>query len=135
MGSDLAFDLRHARECLVPARFQLASHQPIGWISRVVLPESTISLIASRFEIPAECLAHLISPLPGVLLGGNRGLDGTGSDDAQEGFLDGIIDAQPSEGDAAGFTIVQPAAAAAVARDIMLRARVTKRQLATAAAA
>jgi hypothetical protein len=30
MGGDLAFDLRHARERLVPARLQFAGHQPIG---------------------------------------------------------------------------------------------------------
>ena len=35
--------------------------------------------------------------------------------DCQEGFLDGIVDAQPTKGNAARFAIVQPAAAAAIA--------------------
>src|SRR6266568_5034626 len=57
MESDLAFDLRHACERLVPARFQLASHQPVSRIGRVVLAEGAVSLIASRFEIACERLA------------------------------------------------------------------------------
>jgi len=37
MGDDLAFDLRHARERLVPARLQFAGHQPVGRIGGVSL--------------------------------------------------------------------------------------------------
>src|SRR6266567_2497545 len=90
---------------------------------------------ASALEIACERLAHLISPLTSFPLGGNRSLDGTRSDDSKESFFDGIVDAQPSKGDAARFAIVQPAAAAAVAWDIVLRAGVAKRQLTAAAAA
>src|ERR1700730_15125146 len=135
MGSDLAFDLRHACERLVPARFQLASHQPVGRIGRVVLAEGAVNLIASRFEIACECFAHLISPASSLLLSSNSSLDRPWSDDRQECCLDGIVDAQPAKGNAAWFAIVQPTAAAAVARDIMPRAGIAKRQLAAAAAA
>ena len=42
MGGDFAFDLRHARERLIPTRLQFASHQPIGGVGSVVLPEGAI---------------------------------------------------------------------------------------------
>jgi hypothetical protein len=47
MGSDFAFDLRHMRERLIPTSFQFASHQPIGRVRSVVLPEGAIGCIAS----------------------------------------------------------------------------------------
>ena len=70
-----------------------------------------------------------------LLLGSNRSLDRTRSDDRQEGFLDRIVNAQPAKGNAAWFAIIQPTAATAVARDIMPRAGIAKRQLAAATAA
>ena len=70
VGGDFAFDLRHARERLVPACLQFAGHQSIGRIGSIVLPEGAISCIARRFEIALECLAHLIPPLAGLVLGG-----------------------------------------------------------------
>ena len=51
MCGELAFDLRRARERLVPARLQFAGHQPIGRVSGIVLPEGAIGGIARRFEI------------------------------------------------------------------------------------
>src|SRR4029077_20793487 len=39
MGSDFAFDLRHAVGGLIPTRLQFASHQPIDRVGSVVLPE------------------------------------------------------------------------------------------------
>lgn len=55
--------------------------------------------------------------------------------DGEKRFLDGVIDPQTAKGDATRLAIIHPAAAAAIARDVMLGARVPKRQLAPAAAA
>ena len=64
MGGNFAFDLRHACERLVPARLQFASHQPIGRIGGIILPEGAIGCIARRFEIALERFAHLIPRWP-----------------------------------------------------------------------
>ena len=51
MRGDLALDLRHMGERPVPARFQLASNQPVRGISGVVLTEGAVGGIARRFEV------------------------------------------------------------------------------------
>ena len=135
MGGDFAFDLRHACECFVPAPFQFASHQPVGRVGSVVLPEGTIGCIARRFQIARECFAHLIPPLVGLFLGGHGRRNSAGAHHGEKRFLNGVIDPQTAKGNATRLAIVHPAAAAAVARDVMLRARVAKRQLAPASAA
>src|SRR5215472_14324549 len=58
-----------------------------------------------------------------------------GSDDGEKRILDGVVDAQPAKGNAARLAIVHPAAAAAVAWNIVAYAGVAERQLSTAAAA
>ena len=135
MHGDLALDLRHMGQRPVPARFKLARHQPVGGISGIVLPESPVGGITRRFEIAAKGLAHLITPFSGFLGGSRCSGDSARTDDAKQCFLDCIIDAQSAKGDAVRPTIVHPGAAAAVARDAMLRARVSERQLASAAIA
>lgn len=69
---------RRSCGCLIPARFQLARHQPVGRAGRVVLAGGAVSLIASRFEIACERLTPLISPVCRFPLGSNRRLDRTG---------------------------------------------------------
>ena len=63
------------------------------------------------------------------------GAHASSADHGEKRFLNGVIDPQAAKGNATRLAIVHPAAAAAVARDVMLRARVAKRQLAPAAAA
>ena len=94
MGGDLAFDLCHACERLVPARLQFAGHQPVGRVGSVVLSEGAIGGIARRFEIALECFAHLIPPLVGFFLGGNGRRNGAGADYGEKRFLNGVIDPQ-----------------------------------------
>ena len=65
MSGNLALDLRHMRQRLVPARFQFASDQSVGRIGGIVLAEGAIGGIARRLEIAVERLAHLIPPLAG----------------------------------------------------------------------
>src|SRR6516165_7459644 len=135
MDDDLAFDLRHARERRVPARLQFAGHQPVGWVGGVVLPEGAIGCIARCLEIALECFAYLIPQLVGFFLSSYSSRNGARADHGEKRILNGVIDPQTAKGNTTRLAIVHPAAAAAVARDIVFRARVAKRQLATAAAA
>src|SRR5580692_7521142 len=116
MCNDLAFHLGCMCQRPVPARFKL-------------------DRITRRFEIAAEGLAHLIPPFSGFLGRGRCSGDGARTNDVKRSFFDRIVDAQSTKGDAVRPTIVHPGAAAAVARDAMLRARVSERQLTSAAIA
>jgi hypothetical protein len=51
MGGNLAFDLGHACERLVPACLEFAGDQPVGRIGNVVLAEGAIGRIARGFEM------------------------------------------------------------------------------------
>src|SRR4029077_9390349 len=44
MGGHFAFDLRHARERLVPAHLEFSSYQPVDRIGGVVLAERAIGV-------------------------------------------------------------------------------------------
>src|SRR6266550_1905873 len=107
MRGKLALDLRHMDERPVPA----------------------------RFEIATESIVHLIPPFSGFLGGSGCSGDSARTDNAKQGFLDCIIDAQSAEGDAVRAAIIHPGAAAAVARDMMLHAGVPECELAAAALA
>ena len=135
MRDDLAFDFGDASERLVPARLKFAGDQPVGGIGGVILPESAVGGIARRFEIAAKSLAHLIPPLGRLLGCSHRRGDRAGSDDAEQRFLDRIVDAQASERNATRLAVIHPAARATVTRDMMLSATIAQRQLAPAAAA
>ena len=99
LGGDFAFDLRHVRERLVPARLQFVGHQSVGRIGGVVLPEGAIGCKARRFKIAAKCFAHLIPPLVGLFLGGEGRRNSAGADHGEQRFLNGVIDPQTAKGD------------------------------------
>jgi len=122
MHGDLALDLRRVSERPVPARFKLTRHQPVRGVSGIVLPESPVGGIARRFQIATKSIAHLIPSFSGFLGGSGCSGDSAWADNAKQCFLDCIIDAQSSEGDAVRAAIVHPGAAAAVARDMVLHA-------------
>jgi hypothetical protein len=128
-------DFRHMDVRPVPAGFQLARHQPVRWVGGIILPKGPVDGIARRFEIAAESVARLISPISSFPRGGGCGGDGPGTYDAEQRLLYRIIDAQSAEGDAMRATIVHPGATAAVARDMMLQAGVPERELSAAALA
>src|SRR5262245_45231803 len=134
MGGNLGFGLRHAGERLVPSRLQFASHQSVGRVGSVVLPEGPIGCIARRFEITPERLTHLVPLLPRLLLGSNGRRNSARANDSEKGTLNGVIHPQPAKSDATQLAIVHPAAGAAVARDVMLRSRVAKGQFTPASA-
>jgi hypothetical protein len=114
----------------------LATLEVTAWgaASDVVLTEGAIGCIARRFEIAQQRIAHLIAPLAGLPLGSDSGRDGAGLHNAQKRLLDGVVDAQAAKGNAMRFTVVQPGAATSVAWNATLRAGISKRQLAAAAA-
>src|SRR6516164_4257940 len=121
VSGNLGFDLRHAGERRVPSRLQFASHQSVGRVGSVVLPEGPIGCIARRFEITPERLTHLVPLLPRLLLGSNGCRNSARANDSEKGTLNGVIHPQPAKRDATRLAIVHPAAGAAVARDMMLR--------------
>jgi hypothetical protein len=122
MSRNLALDLCHMRERLVPTRFQLVRNKSVDRVDCVILPEGTIGGIARRLQITVEGIAHLIPPLARLPLRSSRGRDGAGADDGQQCVLNGVVDPQPAEGNAARLGIVHPAAAATVTWDLMLHA-------------
>jgi len=134
MCGDLALDFGDADQRLVPARLELAGNESVDGISSVILPEGTVGGIARRFEITAESLSHLIPSLTGLFGRSHRSGDSTGSDNTENCRFNRVVDAQASKCDAAWFSSVQPAAPAAVTWDMMLRAGIAERQLASAAA-
>src|SRR6516162_8534655 len=134
VSGNLGFDLRHAGERRVPSRLQFASHQSVGRVGSVVLPEGPIGCIARRFEITPERLTHLVPLLPRLLLGNNRCRNSARANDGEKGTLNGVIHPQPAKSDATRLAIVHPAAGAAVARDVMLRSRVAEGQFTPASA-
>src|SRR6201989_3667377 len=67
MHDDLALDLRRVSERPVPARFKFTRHQPVRGVGGIVLPESPVGVIARRFEVATERIAHLIPSFPGFL--------------------------------------------------------------------
>jgi hypothetical protein len=130
VGGDLALHFVDAGERPVPARFELACDQPVGRIGSVILPESAVGGIARRFKIAPERIADLI-PLLARLPGGvARDGNGARSDHAKQRLLDGVVDTQTSKSDARRTAVVHPDTRAAVARNAVLGARVSKCQLA-----
>src|SRR6266852_8508267 len=119
MRGKFALDLRRMDERPVPARFKLTRHQPVRGVRGIVLPEGPVGGIARRFQIATESIAHLIPSFSGFLDGSGCSGDSARADNAKQCFLDCIIDAQSSEGDAARAAIFHPSAAAAVARDMV----------------
>ena len=123
----------------VSAVFQRASSSPatrrLAGIGGVVLAEGALSRIARRFEIAQQRLPNLIVSVGGLRLGGHSRRDRSRLDDLKQSRVDGVVDPQPAEGDAARLAVVEPATMAGIAGNVVLRAGVAGDQLATAAAA
>jgi len=102
-------------KCLVPAHFEFAGHETIGGIRCIILTEGAIGCVARGFKVTPERIPHLVPPLARFLFGGHGGGDSAGADHIEQRILDGIIDTQTAEGDAARLSIVEPATGATVA--------------------
>ncbi|MER8944214.1 hypothetical protein NKH82_33050 [Mesorhizobium sp. M0915] len=112
-----------------------ARDQPVRRIDGVVLPECPIGVVACRLEIAHQRITNLIVATGRLCFG----LDGRGNrswlDNPQRSFLDGVVDAQSSECDAARLTNVEQAPPTGIARNVMSGPCVADRQLASTAPA
>ena len=135
VSGDLRLDLGDARERPVPARLQLRCDEAVGGIGGVVLPEGPIRRVARRFEIAQQRLADLIAPAGRFRLGLDRRGDRAWFDDLEQSGLDGVVDPQAAEGDAARLAIIEQAPVAGIAWDVVLHAAVADGQLAPTAPA
>src|SRR5919106_110343 len=135
MGSDPAFDVADMREGAVPSHLQFRRNQPVFGIGGVILPESPVSGVAGSLQIAVESVPDLVAATGCLRLGLGGGSNRAGLDDTQECFLNRIVDAQPAEGDAARLAIVEQAPPAGIARNVVLGARVSHRELAATASA
>ena len=91
--------------------FQFRRDKPVLGIGGVILPEGPIGGVARSLEITHQRVADLVAAIGRLRLGLDGRCDRARLDDAQKRFLDGVVDAQAAEGDAARFAIVEPAAA------------------------
>jgi hypothetical protein len=135
MRGDLALDLADTDERLIPARFQFRRDQAVLGIGGVILSDGPVGGVSGSFQIAAEGVSDLVTATGCLRLGFGGGSDCARLDDAQERFLNRIIYTQSSEGDAARLAIVEQAPPAGIARNVVLRARVSHRELAAAAPA
>src|SRR6266404_6409922 len=125
MRGNPGLDLAYTCERAVPSPLQFRRDQPVLRIDGVVLAECPIGAVARRLEVAHQRLTNL-----------GFGLDSRSYrcrfDNPQKSFLDGVVDTQSSECDAAWLAIVERTPPTGIARNIMLGACVADRQLASA---
>src|SRR5258706_5092714 len=114
-----------------PPQLQFRRDQPVVRIEGVVLPECPIGAVARRLEVAHQRITNLIAAAGRLCFG----LDGRSYrsrfDNPQKSLLDGVVDTQSSECDAAWLAIVERTPPTRIARNVMLCAHVTDRQLAS----
>src|SRR6516162_8873446 len=132
MRGNPGLDLAYACERAVPSQLQFRRDQPVLRIDGVVLPECPIGAVARRLEVAHQRLTNLIAAAGRLCFG----LDGRSYrsrfDNPQKSFLDGVVDTQSSECDAAWLAIVERTPPTGIARNVMLGACVADHQLASA---
>src|SRR5258706_10741347 len=98
-------DLAYTCERAVPSQLQFRRDQSVLRIDDVVLPECSIGAVARRLEVAHQRVTNLIAAAGRLCFG----LDGCSHrsrfDNPQKSFLDGVVDTQSSECDAAGLAI------------------------------
>ena len=131
MRGNPGLDLAYTCQRVVPSQLQFRRDQPVLRIDGVVLAECPIGAVARRLEVAHQCLTNLIAAARRLCFG----LDGRSYryrfDNPQKSFLDGIVDTQPSECDAAWLAMVERTPPTGIARNVMLGACVADRQLAS----
>ena len=135
MGRDPAFDIAGMHKGPVPSRLQLRGNEPVLGIGGVILPESPIGGVAGGLQIAVESVTDLIAATGSLRLGFGGSSDRARLDDTQQRVLNRVIDPQATEGDAAWFAVVEQAPPAGIARDVVVAARISQRELAAAAPA
>src|SRR6267142_2947335 len=132
MRGNPGLDLAYTCERAVPSQLQFRRDQPVLRIDGVILSECPIGAVARRLEVARQRITNLIAAAGRL----GFGLDGRSYrsrfDNPQESFLDGVVDTQSSECDAAWLAIVERTPPTGIARNVMLGACVADRQLASA---
>src|ERR1700692_298766 len=127
-GLDLAYTCERA----APSQLQFHRDQPVLRIDGVVLSECPIGAVARRLEVARQRLTNLIAAAGRLACG----LDGRSYrcrfDNPQKSFLDGVVDTQSSECDAAWLAMVERTPPTRIARNVMLGACVADHKLASA---
>jgi hypothetical protein len=99
------------------------------------LPEGAIGGVAHRFQVTDQGIADLVATHRFLRIGRDGCGNGTWLNNFQDSCFNGIVHPQAAEGNATWLTIIEPAPAATVARNIVFCAGVADRQFAPAAAA
>src|SRR5215471_13590826 len=114
----------------VNARFQRRSSSAA---TRRLAGSGAVGGIAHRFQVPKQGLADLVATRRLLSIGLDRCGNSARLNNFQDCRFNGIVHPQAPEGDATRLTIVEPAPAAAVTRNIVLCAGVAERELAPTA--
>src|SRR5690554_1504820 len=133
MSGDLALDLVDMREGAIPSNLQFCGDQAVLRIGGVILPEGPVGSVAGSLQIAAEGIPDLVATSGSLRLGFGGGGKRSRLDDMQEHFLNSVVDAQSTEGDATRLATVEQTPPTGIPRDVVLRARVSHRELAAAA--
>src|SRR6202166_3094327 len=132
MRCNPGLDLAYTCERAVPSPLQFRREQPFLRIDGVILPECPIGAVARRLKVAHQRVTNLIAAAGRLCFG----LDGRSYrsrfDNPQKSFLNGIVDTQSSECDAAWLAMVERTPPTGIARNVMLGACVADHQLASA---
>src|ERR1700682_2555595 len=100
-GLDLAYTCERA----VPSQLQFRRDQPVLRIDGVVLPECPIGAVAPRRGVAHQRFATLTAAAGRLCFGLDCRSYRSRFDNPQKGFLDGVVNTQSSESDAAWVAI------------------------------
>src|SRR5258706_11939731 len=131
MRGNPGLDLAYTCERAVPSQLQFRRDQPVLRIDGVILSECPIGAVARRLEVARQRITNPIAAAGRLGFGLDGRSDRSRFDNPQKSFRDGVVDTQSSECDAAWLAMVERTTPTRIARNVMLRARVADRQLAS----
>src|SRR3984893_18252688 len=113
-------DLAYAYERAVPSQLQFRRDQPVLRIDGVILPECPIGAVARRLEVAHQRITTRLRAAGRLCFSLDRRSYRCRFDNPQKSFLDGVVDTQSSECDAAWLAIVEQTPPTRIARNVML---------------
>src|SRR3979409_1692069 len=122
MRGNPGLDLAYTCERAVPSQPQFRRDQPVLRIDGVILPECPIGAVARRLEVAHQRIPNLIAAAGRLGFGPGGPSYRSRFDNPQKSFLEGVVDTQSSECDAAGLAIVERTPPTGIARNVMLGA-------------
>src|ERR1700738_1758470 len=117
MRGNPGLDLAYTCERAVPSQLQFRRDQPVLRIDGVVLAECPIGAVARRLEVAHQRITNLIAAAGRLCFGLDCRSSRSRFDNPQKSFLDGVVDTQSSECDAAGLAIVERTPPTGIARN------------------